>query len=151
MRACFLVLVGVATLAGCASAPRDTRGFAAVDTIMVDAPLLEAWQVTKRLLLEREYHIQTRDKRGLLVAYVQPTRRLRSSRRTQYTFLFSSVSERETEIRLEALDHRYGVTLLTNPGWHALQTSPSGSSTEMLEEVKTRLTHISPVAGPSAG
>ncbi len=123
---------------GCASAARDTTGFALNTTGRVAAPLDETWQAFKATLRERELEIYTRDKRGLFVAYRSLADNWIRQERIQYTIELVPEGG-ETEVYIETLRQVYGVTLLTYPDWHDRPTEDEGVAEDLLATVQARI------------
>lgn len=136
-----LVFLAGAAGVGCARTARDTTDFAMADSIIVNAPLREAWQTTKAVLREMNLHIYTRDKRGVFVAYSPMKRRHRllTPERTQLTVSLEPVSEETTRVTVKTVNQVYGVTLLTHPDWHGRKTTTNETALAILEAVQARL------------
>lgn len=133
---------------GCAHAPKDTTGFAVKHEIVVAAPFDATWQAVKDILRENELDIYTRDKRGHFVAYTPEKRRYLQPNRYQYTFDLEALSENETRIALDTRKQRYGVTLLTYPGWHDRKTEDAPESQALLDAIQARAGN--PIAMPAS-
>jgi hypothetical protein len=125
--------------AGCARAARDTTGFEMVDSVTVDAPLMDVWQTTKTVLREKELQIYTRDKRGVFVAYTPSEKRFfLKPERTRYTITLEENPGDDTKVTVETIQQAFGVTLLTYPGWHDRKTMDNAMTLAILDAVKTR-------------
>ena len=133
-----ILLAIIALPSGCAHAPKDTTDFAVTQEIVVSAPFNDTWQAVKDILRENELDIYTRDKRGRFVAYTPEKRRYFQPNRYQYTFNLQAVSENETKIALDTRKQRYGVTLLTYPGWHDQKTVEAPESQALLDAIQVR-------------
>jgi hypothetical protein len=135
-----LVLIA-ASMAGCAKAARDTKGFALENTITVDMPFKDAWQMVKGVLREQDLEIYTRDKRGTFVAFSKPRKFLgfMERHRVKYTIEVAPVSEEETRVYIETVRQVYGVTLLTYPDWHDRKTSDSKGTTALLQAIEAKV------------
>lgn len=136
---CALLVLAGATIQGCAHAPRDTTGFAQEHSTTVDASFEVAWQAVKDTLREKELDIYTRDKRGIFVAHTPMKRRYLQPNRYQYTFELEAISENETRIGLDTRKQRYGVTLLTYPGWHDRKTPNDPESQALLDAIAAKV------------
>lgn len=134
------VLTVALSLAGCARAARDSRGFAMEDTITINKPLAEAWQDTKTVLREMELDIYTRDKRGEFVAYTPMKRTLYvlTPQRTQFTIILEAASANSTTVTIQTVDQVYGVTPLTYPDWHDRKTADNSQAVAILEALKAK-------------
>jgi len=145
---CSSILLAVAFLPlGCAHAPKDTTGFAVTQEIVVAAPFGDTWQAVKDILREKELDIYTRDKRGHFVAFTPEKRRYLQPNRFQYTFDIEALSENETRVALDTRKQRYGVTLLTYPGWHDRKTEAAPESQALLDAIQARAGN--PMAAPA--
>jgi hypothetical protein len=145
-----LLAAGLLHVSGCARAARDTTGFAKTESVTVEAPFEETWQAVKLVLQEHDLDIYTRDKRGLFVAYETKGRRLFVPRRIKYTIELMDVSEYATAIHIEALREVYGVTLLTNPDWHARETKDDTRAATILEAIHAKLAAPATLPEPEA-
>lgn len=143
-------------LGGCARAKRDTTGFAMANSATVAADFENTWQTVKRVLREGGYELYTRDKRGTFVAYTKEKRRLLQPQRVKYTVNLSPVSEKETQVQIEAVKQVYGVTLLTYPDWHDRKLAEDKGVQEILDAVQKKVsepagtptvTEAAPVSG----
>ena len=105
---------------GCAHQPPIQADYAYTESMIVDAPFGATWQATKTALINLDYSIYTRDKRGLFVAYGKRDRKWGVPRRTQMTLTIESVTAQKTRITVEALRQRYRVTPLTYPDWREI-------------------------------
>lgn len=136
---CSSILLAVAFLPfGCAHAPKDSTGYAVKQEVVVAASFNDTWQAVKDILREEELDIYTRDKRGHFVAYTPEKRRYLQPNRYQFTFELEAISERETKVALDTRKQRYGVTLLTYPGWHDQKTAEIPESQALLDAIQTR-------------
>lgn len=145
-----LVLAFVASAAGCASAARDTSGFALVDEATVSAPFEEAWQLTKTVLRENEYDIYTRDSRGYFVAFSDESRGWTLvPKRTKLTISLEEVSASATRVTVETVDQVYGVTLLTYPDWHDRKAHDNDSAVDLLEGLQAKVSGTAPSPAPA--
>lgn len=131
--------IGVLLMAGCSTAPPVDEALGAVDSLVVEAPMEEAWQAVKGVLRDREYLIYTRDKRGLFVAYTNMKRRRLTPRRQQITVTLQAQTRVSTQITVEIVKQTYGVSLLTYPGWHDLKTDDHSTGESILTAVAERL------------
>jgi hypothetical protein len=131
-----------AAMAGCAKSARDTTGFALENTITVDMPFKDAWQMVKRVLRDQDLEIYTRDKRGTFVAFSKPRKLLgfMERHRVKYTIELAPVSEEATKVYIETVRQVYGVTLLTYPDWHDRKTSDSKGTTALLQAIEAKAT-----------
>lgn len=136
---CLLLLIGAA--GGCARAARTTEGFSMVDSMTVTAPFKDAWQATKAVLREQKLELDTRDKRGVFVAYTPMKRHLKlfTPKRVKYTITVQEISSDSTKISIETLKQVYGVTLLTYPDWHDRKTTDNSEALTILDAIKARL------------
>lgn len=134
-----LLLITVVVITGCARAARDTRGFAAKSSITVNAPFAETWQTVKKVLIEQNLDIYTRDKRGTFVVFSSMKRRLMVPHRTKHTIILERESDNKTHINIESINQIYGVTLLTYPNWHDRKTSESKGAQKILNGIKASL------------
>jgi len=134
-----LVLI-VAAGGGCARAARDTTGFARENSLIVDAPFMDAWQTIKGVLREQKLDIYTRDKRGTFVAYSKMHRRWRvfQPHRTKFTIELAPVTPDETKVYIETVKQVYGVTLLTYPDWHDRKTADDTAARAILDAVRAK-------------
>ena len=129
----------VIALAGCASAARDTSGFAITDDATVNAPFDKAWQLTKAVLREQNLDIYTRDKRGFFVAFTPSKRHWRLvPHRQKYTITLEEVSATATHISIETVNQVYGVTLLTYPDWHDRKATNDAEAKAILKAVQAK-------------
>ncbi len=136
-----VLLVAVVAGLGCARAARDTRGFAILDEVTLNAPFDEAWQTTKAVLREMELDLYTRDKRGTFVAFSGMERRylVLTPHRTQIEVNLESLTADTTRMTIETMDQVYGVTLLTHPDWHDRKTEDNALALEIIAAVQERL------------
>jgi hypothetical protein len=133
------VLAGLAMIPGCARAARDTAGFAIENTLTVEKPFEEAWQIVKSVLREEELELYTRDKRGTFVAYSKMRRNLLlQPHRVKYTIEIGPLSEEETSIYIQTVRQVYGVTLLTYPGWHDRKTEGATRTQEIIAAIEAK-------------
>ena len=132
-------LIGILLVAGCSTAPPVDEALGAVDSVVVQASLEEAWQAVKGVLRDQEYLIYTRDKRGLFVAYTNMKRRRLTPRRQQITVTLHAQTRVSTEVTVEMVQQTYGVSLLTYPGWHDLKTDDHSMGQLILAAVAERL------------
>jgi hypothetical protein len=115
LSACLAAVV----ITGCATAKKDTTGFAVQQEVVLDLPYPEAWQHVKHTLVAQEFELYTRDKRGVFIAYTGGKRLLGFNRpRTQYTLELDSLSSAQTKVTIEAVKQKYGTSLTTYPDWH---------------------------------
>lgn len=146
-----LVAVALA-VTGCASAARDTSGFALVDEATVNAPFEDAWQIAKTVLREGEYDIYTRDTRGLFVAFSSPHRGWTLvPKRTKLTVTLEEVSISATRVTVETVDQTYGVTLLTYPDWHDRKADGNEEAAEILSGIQAKVSGEAPVETAAEG
>jgi hypothetical protein len=141
------VAVCLSALLGCARAHRDTSGYGVEESITVDASFETAWQAVKGVLRDQNLEVYTRDKRGQFVAFTTMKRRFYQPNRTKFSIFLDSVHEDETQIRIEVVRQRYGVTPLTYPGWHDRPARGNSGAQAILDAVTTRLS--APVEGAS--
>jgi hypothetical protein len=134
------VCVCAAVLTGCARSARSTAGFALVESASVDAPLPQAWQATKDALLELDFEVYTRDKRGYFEAYSDQSRTWLTPARVKHVIVLEEQSPERTRVAIESVRQVYGVTLLTYPGWHDRKTDDNALAVELLDAIKNRLT-----------
>lgn len=136
-----LVLAVLATIpfSGCAGARRDTTGFTMNNTATVPAGFEDTWQAVKHVLREGGYELYTRDKRGTFVAYGKERHHLLEPQRVKYTIDLSSLGEKETEVKIEAVKQVYGVTLLTRPDWHDRKLTEDKGLQEILDGVQKKV------------
>ncbi len=132
------LVLAVALLGGCAKAARDTAGFAIENTITIEQPYEDAWQLVKRVLRDQEFEIYTRDKRGTFVAYSQMKRRFFQPTRTQYTVELAQKSSDETLVYVETIKQVYGVTTFTYPDWHDRKTKDESGTLALLDAIQAR-------------
>lgn len=129
----------VIALAGCASAARDTSGFAITDEATVNAPFEKTWQLTKAVLREQNLDIYTRDKRGFFVAFTPQKRHWRLvPHRQKYTITIEEVSATATHISIETVNQVYGVTLLTYPDWHDRKATGDTEAKAILKALQAK-------------
>ena len=134
-----LLLVVAVVLGGCARTARDTTGFAITDSVTVDLPKTEAWQVTKAVLREKGFDLYTRDRRGVFVAFSKMRRRFFvAPYRTKYTVALESTSADATSITVETVKQVYGVTLLTYPAWHERKTTDHTHALALLDAIEAK-------------
>jgi hypothetical protein len=145
-----VALAGMACVVGCAREARDTTGFATTDSVVVNAGFEEAWIATREVLQQKDFEIDTRDKRGRFVAYSNPRRQLLVPYRQQYTITLDEESAGSTRVTVQTLRQVYGVTLLTYPGWHARKTTDNSVALEILEGVQAYLNGETSPAEPAA-
>ena len=105
---------------GCAHQPPIQQDYAYTESVVVEAPFGPAWQAVKTALVDLDYSIYTRDKRGLFVAHGKRGRKWIVPRRTQMTVTLDSVTAQKTRVTVEALRQRYRVTPLTYPDWREI-------------------------------
>lgn len=146
------LLTAVLFLAGCASAARDTTGFALVDEATVNAPFEDAWQIAKTVLREGEYDIYTRDSRGLFVAFSSPHRGWTLvPKRTKLTITLEEISVSATRVTVETVDQVYGVTLLTYPDWHDRKANGNEEAADILVGIQAKVSGEAPVETAAEG
>lgn len=128
------VAFAVAGLSGCATAKKDTTGFAVQQEVVLEESYADAWQHVKRTLLANEYEVYTRDKRGTFVAYKGGKSFLGvlNSPRQKYTVDLEPVSNGQTKVSVEVVKQVYGVSLTTYPDWHDRQTKGDDSVRELI-------------------
>ena len=126
--------LAVAGLSGCATAKKDTTGFAIQQEVVLEQPYAEAWQHVKRTLLANDYEVYTRDKRGTFVAYKGGKSFLGvlNSPREKYTVDLEPVTNSQTKVSVEAVKQVYGVSLTTYPDWHDRKTMKDENVSELL-------------------
>ena len=133
-------------LIGCAKAARDTTGFAATETAVVEAPFDATWQHTLDVLQEEDLLVYTRDKRGLFLAFTNQNRRFFVPQRYQYTVVLEPVSSNATRVTVETQLQKFGVTLLTDPAWHDRPTEDASRAEALLAALETRAREGLPAA-----
>jgi len=134
------MLAAVALMPACARSARDTTGFAVTRDLRADVPFEEAWQAVKAALREQNLEIYTRDKRGLFVAYGDTYRLLFvQPHRIKYTINLTPAGEKETNIHIEAVRQVYGVTLLTDPGWHDRKLKDERATQKLADAIMAKL------------
>lgn len=126
--------LAVLGLAGCATAKKDTTGFAVQHEVVLNEPYAEAWQHVKRTLLAEEFEVYTRDKRGTFVAYTGGNNFLgvMNAPRKRYTVDLESLSASQTKVTVEVMKQVYGVSLTTYPDWHDRKTNDDGEALEFI-------------------
>jgi hypothetical protein len=78
----------------------------------------EAWTMTRDALLEQEYRIYTRDKRGMFIAYTKERRNLLIfPHRIQFTIIIEEVTGETSRVAIESVEQRYKISFLSYPGW----------------------------------
>lgn len=125
------ILLLSTTLYGCASTPEPVTE-AQVDSIVVAADFDEVWQSTKDVLLEQNFDIYTRDKRGMFVAFYQRPTRFTSLNRSRVTIIIERESSSTTRVSVEAVPERYRMPLLRHPGWKEQQNKDLPKMRELL-------------------
>lgn len=134
------VLVGVLAFAGCASTPKKpVPDLAHQASRVVQAPFDAAWQATRDALRKNDYIIYTRDKRGVFVAYSEKERRMRRRIRNELTITLEAVTSGSTRITLAVQQQKFGVTLLTYPGWHDRKTADGAVAEAFFEALESEL------------
>jgi hypothetical protein len=120
-------------LGGCATAAKDTTGFATQREIVVAKPFTETWVATKDVLVASELLVYTRDKRGTFEAFDGPTNPIPyiRNRRMKYTIDLIAESNTTTRVQLQATRQVYGSSLTTYPDWHDRKTDDA----ERLDEI----------------
>ena len=90
-----------------------------VDSMTVPLAFEDAWLLTRDVLLQQDgIEIYTRDKRGMFVVYTDMHReKLLVPKRSMLTITLEEESKSATKIAVETVAQRYGVTVLTYPGW----------------------------------
>jgi len=138
--------LALATLGGCATAKKDTTGFAVSRELVVDQPFDEAWLNVKDTLVAQDLTVYTRDKRGFFEAFQGPDNPLPyvRNRRMKYTVDLFPVSRTETRIVVEAMKQVYGTSLRTYPDWHDRKTDDSEMLEILLTEIQNRADGILP-------
>ncbi len=146
----YLILAALGA-GGCARTLPDTAGFALENTITVDAPFKDAWQMVKGVLREQDLEIYTRDKRGTFVAYSKPRKFLgfMQRHRVKYTIELAPVAEDETRVYIASMRQVYGVTLLTYPDWHDRKTTDSQGMLKILQAVEAKAAKYKPLPKPA--
>lgn len=132
-------LIGVFLTPGCSTAPPVDEALGAVDSLVVQAPMDEAWQAVKGVLRNQEYLIYTRDLRGLFVAYTDIKRKGLTRYRQQITVTLREQTRDSTEVTVEMVQQTYGVSLLTYPGWHDLKTEDHSTGELILAALTEKL------------
>ena len=134
-----LAVLCVCALAGCASKAPDAPTPAALDSAVVNASFDDAWQAVRQALSDKQFAIDTRDKRGIFVAYEQTRRRFLTPHRTKYTIVLESITAESTQVTVEAKDQHYKVTLLTYPAWQDTPKQLDGQGAEILLAIENVL------------
>jgi hypothetical protein len=132
----------VATLAvGCSTKSTRADHEFYVDSMTVPLDFDSTWALTRDVLLEHELEIYTRDKRGMFIVYTSMHRsKLVVPRRTKLTITLEAEGSESTKIAVETISQRYGVSLLTYPGWRDQDSSdPGPESVAILESIKSRI------------
>lgn len=119
-------------LAGCQSTPPPPPPEVAVDSVVVQREFDEVWQATKTVLVEQDYEIYTRDKRGMFVAYTKKKGTFSIPNRARITVVLERVTNNTTRVSVEAVQERYRMPLLKHPGW---KEQPKVDLTERRQEV----------------
>ena len=135
---CLVPVCGLVA-AGCKSTPDDKAPLTVkVDSLTIQASLEKVWEGTRQALLDHNYEIYTRDKRGLFVAYTKVKRRLFIlPHRTQLTVTVEAVSASETRLSVETIHQKYRVSLLTYPDWRDDPEPAQGDEgRDLLEAIK---------------
>ena len=135
-------LLLVITLAsGCATKSTRADNELYVDSMTVPLDFESAWELTRDVLLEHDVEIYTRDKRGLFIVYTAMHRsKLVVPNRTKLTITLEEEGSESTKIAIETISQRYGVSLLTYPGWRDQDSSdPGPESVAILESIKSRI------------
>jgi hypothetical protein len=110
------------SVAGCRSAGDPQLVRAHDESVVIGFPLEQAWEHVRDTLIEKEYDVYTRDKRGLLIGYTKMKRRgLLIPHRTKFTIVLEKITNESTEITVESVHQRYQVTFLTYPGWRDME------------------------------
>ena len=134
-----LTVLCVCALAGCASKAPNAPTPAAPDSAIVNASFDDAWQAVRQALTNKQFIIDTRDKRGLFVAFEETGRRFLTPHRTKYTIVLESVTTDSTQVTVEAKDQHYKVTLLTYPAWQDTPKQLEGQGAEILQAIESVL------------
>lgn len=135
-----LCLAGIVACGGCASSPKRPVAGLEIETARVVPVSFEtAWLATRDVLRENDYIIETRDKRGVFVAYAEQKRRLRRRKRNELRIMLEAVSSTSTRVRVEVQVQKYGVTPLTYPGWHDQKTTDGGVADAFLDALESQL------------
>ncbi|PCJ52989.1 MAG: hypothetical protein COA73_15710 [Candidatus Hydrogenedentota bacterium] len=93
------------------------------EAVVVSLPMDQAWETVRDALLEKEYNVYTRDKRGLIIGYTPMKRKgLLVPHRTKFTIVLEDVTNETTQISIETIHQQYRVTFLTYPRWHDMET-----------------------------
>ncbi len=145
-----VALLCITAFCGCARTLRDTRGFAMENSITVDAPFKDAWQIVKGVLRAQDLDLYTRDKRGTFVAFSKTWKHFSflQRHRMKYTIELAPVSEEETRIYIETIRQVYGVTLLTYPDWHDRKATNNAEAVKILKAVEEKAAErLKPVGG----
>lgn len=125
---------------GCARSARDTTGFAVTRDLRADVPFEDTWQAVKAALRDQKLELYTRDKRGTFVAYGDTYRLLFvQPHRVKYTIELTPAGDRETDIHIEAVRQVYGVTLLTEPGWHDRKLKDERATQRLADAILARI------------
>ncbi len=117
-----VLLVAITVISsGCATKakPVENQPVAFVDSMTVPLAFEDAWLLTRDVLLQQDgIEIYTRDKRGMFVVYTDMHReKLLVPKRSMLTITLEEESKSATKIAVETVAQRYGVTVLTYPGW----------------------------------
>ncbi len=134
----YLTFIGAALaaigLVGCATAKKDTTGFAIQHEVVLDQSYPDAWQHVKRTLLAEEFEVYARDKRGTFVAYTggKPFLGALNTPRKRFTVDLESLSSAQTKVTVEVIKQVYGVSLTTYPDWHDRKTTDDESALSLI-------------------
>jgi hypothetical protein len=78
----------------------------------------DAWLTTRDALIEQNYKIYTRDKRGMFIAYSKERRTLLFvPHRIQFTIVIEEVTGETSRVSIESVQQRYKISFLSYPGW----------------------------------
>ncbi|HPO13664.1 MAG TPA: hypothetical protein PLI09_09480 [Candidatus Hydrogenedentes bacterium] len=150
VRNAIIAVVCMTALFGCARTLHNTTGFALENSITVDAPFKDTWQIVKGVLRAQDLDLYTRDKRGTFVAYSTAWKHFSflQRHRTKYTIELAPVNEEETRVYIETIRQVYGVTLLTYPGWHDRKAKNNAEAVKILKAVEEKAAgRLRPVNG----
>lgn len=134
-----MLVLCACVIVGCTSSAPEAPPPSALETAVLSASFVDAWQAVRQALTEQEYTIETRDRRGLFVAYEDTGRRFLIPHRTKYTIALESVSGTSTQVTVEAKDQHYRVTLLTYPAWQDTPKQMDGEGAEILRVIQSVL------------
>lgn len=140
-----MVLVAITVMtSGCATKPKqvETQPVAFVDSMTIPMAFEDAWLLTRDVLLQQDgIEIYTRDKRGMFVVYTDMHReKLIVPKRSMLTITLEEETKTDTKIAVETVAQRYGVTVLTYPGWREdNKVSEEEVGREIMESIRAQV------------